>query len=137
MKPEIWGPPAWIFLHSITLEYPENPTNEDKVNMLNFINSLGNVLPCMKCKINFNTHLQKYPVDQHVLESRSKLVKWLIDIHNAVNIMNNKKELSYENCLKELLEMYNCKNDKNLLIIYILIIIIIVGICGFLFKMFL
>ena len=23
MKPEIWGPHAWMFLHSITLEYPD------------------------------------------------------------------------------------------------------------------
>ena len=47
MRPEIWGPHAWIFLHSVTLEYPDNPTDEDKQNMINFIDSLGNVLPCI------------------------------------------------------------------------------------------
>lgn len=136
MKPEIWGPHAWIFLHSITLEYPENPTNDDKVNMLNFINSLGNVLPCQKCRVNFNNHLQKHPVNQYVLSSRSNLVKWLIDIHNDVNVMNNKKELPYEKCVKDLLGLYNCKNNNNF-IIYILVIITVAAICGVLFKMFL
>ena len=32
MEPEIWGPHAWQFLHSITLSYPDNPTFEDKNN---------------------------------------------------------------------------------------------------------
>ena len=32
MNPKIWGPHAWIFLHSITLNYPENPTPELKKN---------------------------------------------------------------------------------------------------------
>ena len=30
MDPKVWGPNAWIFLHSITMNYPKNPTNEDK-----------------------------------------------------------------------------------------------------------
>jgi len=37
MRADIWGPHAWIFLHSISLEYPDNPTNIDKNNMKNFI----------------------------------------------------------------------------------------------------
>ena len=90
MKPEVWGPHAWIFLHSITLEYPNNPTNEDKLNIKNFFNSVGLVLPCQKCRLNFNSHLKKYPLTDKVLESKSSLVKWMIDIHNCVNVMNNK-----------------------------------------------
>ena len=26
MEPNIWGPGAWTFLHSITFQYPENPS---------------------------------------------------------------------------------------------------------------
>ena len=33
-NPEIWGPGAWLFLHTITLNYPTNPTFEDKENYL-------------------------------------------------------------------------------------------------------
>ena len=36
MEPEIWGPHAWQFLHSITLSYPDNPTLEDKNNHAQF-----------------------------------------------------------------------------------------------------
>ena len=29
MESEVWGPSAWTFLHTVTLNYPEEPTNED------------------------------------------------------------------------------------------------------------
>ena len=32
MEPKIWGEHAWIFLHTITLNYPEEPTFSDKYN---------------------------------------------------------------------------------------------------------
>lgn len=135
MKPDVWGPHAWIFLHSITLEYPDNPTSEDKVNIVNFINSLGPVLPCQKCRINFKSHIEKYPLTEEVLKSKTNLVKWMIDIHNCVNEMNNKCKLSYEESLKEILKLYNC-NNKNLIIISIMTVLVIIVICFFLLKMF-
>ena len=135
MKPDVWGPHAWIFLHSITLEYPDNPTDEDKVNIVNFINSLSLVLPCQKCRINFGLHLEKYPLTNKVLESKTNLVKWMIDIHNCVNVTNNKKELSYEDSLKEILKLYNSDN-KNLIIILAIILFVLVVIGIFLFNMF-
>ena len=75
MKPEIWGPCAWIFLHSITLNYPNIPDIKEKNNMKNFIYSLAEILPCIKCKNNFKSHLQRYPLDDNILNSRKNLVK--------------------------------------------------------------
>ena len=127
MKPEIWGPHAWLFLHSITLEYPDKPSEQDKRDMIDFINSLGKVLPCMKCRNNFKTHLQKYPLDNKALESKKNLVKWLIDIHNCVNGVKKCKELSYDDALNELLKHYETTipqfNMFWLLYIFLFIII--------------
>lgn len=136
MKPEVWGPHAWIFLHSITLEYPDYPTGEDKRNMSNFMNSLKYVLPCEKCRINFENHLEQYPLTNDILSSKSNLIKWLIDIHNSVNKMNNKRVLSYEESLKGLLKLYDCNNNKSYMIIYIFMIILFITICVCLFKIF-
>ena len=36
IKPNIWGPHGWKFLHYVSLGYPENPTPEDKINYKNF-----------------------------------------------------------------------------------------------------
>ena len=39
-NPEVWGPGAWLFLHTISLNYPTNPTYEDKENYKTFFTSL-------------------------------------------------------------------------------------------------
>lgn len=132
MKPDVWGPHAWIFLHSITLEYPEYPTYEDKQNMRNFINALKHILPCQKCKINFGDHLQKYPLTDNILNSKSSLIKWLIDIHNSVNKLTHKKELTYEEALAQLLKLYDDKPNYN--IMYVGMIILLFTFCVFLIK---
>ena len=52
IKPDLWGPHLWRFLHYLSLSYPSNPTDEEKEIMLNFIESLQEVLPCEKCRYN-------------------------------------------------------------------------------------
>jgi hypothetical protein len=42
----IWGPPMWHFLHTMSFNYPVNPTQEDKEHYRDFVLSLQHVLPC-------------------------------------------------------------------------------------------
>ena len=46
MVTKIWGPVAWTLLHTISFNYPVNPTLEQKHQYRNFILSLQDVLPC-------------------------------------------------------------------------------------------
>ncbi|QKF93773.1 ERV/ALR sulfhydryl oxidase [Fadolivirus algeromassiliense] len=135
MKPDIWGPHAWIFLHSITLEYPDNPSDIDKSNMSNFIRTVGEVLPCQKCRENFKKHIDEHPLTDTVLLSKKNLVKWLIDVHNSVNLMNNKKTVSYEDALRNMLNMYD-GTQKNWMFIYISIALVIISVLVYLFNIF-
>ena len=126
MDPQVWGPPGWTFLHSITLAYPACPKKEDKEAMRTFFMNVGNVLPCDKCQSNFKKHLKKYPLTNRILCSREGLVNWLIDIHNEVNKMHGKRELSYEEVLQIYQEKYSGrKSFTNYLIILLFIIIAI------------
>ena len=130
MEPEIWGPGAWTFLHTITLNYPNNPSEDDKQNHKDFFHNLKNVIPCPNCKEHYNINLQKYPIDIN-LESKEKLVKWLINIHNEVNIKNNKKVYSYDEVIKLYDNMYKGRKvNYNM----ILIIIVLVLLCYFIYK---
>ena len=96
MDPNVWGPHAWIFLHTITLTYPHKPTNQDKINYKNFFINLGKVLPCQHCSNNYNIHLNQLPIDQFLTNKKS-LVYWLIQIHNLTNnILNKKKNVSFQ-----------------------------------------
>jgi hypothetical protein len=132
MQPEIWGPYAWNFLHIITITYPINPSEDDKHNYKTFFESLKNVLPCERCRKNFNTHLKKFPLSRDVLSSRKYLVKWLIDIHNVVNHQTGKKMLSYTEALHELKKISSKTKQESDYTLYISFIVALF-IAGFLF----
>ena len=100
MNPKFWGPHGWIFLHSVTMNYPKEPTNEDKTLYRNFFSSLKRVLPCEKCAYHYSQYLRKYPIEE-VLDDKEDFVKWLIHIHNEVNVMLNKPIKSQEEVIQE------------------------------------
>ena len=100
MEPAIWGPQAWTFLHSITLGYPENPTDMEKQKYYSFFNSLKNIIPCPNCREHYEQNFENIPIR---LDSREQLIEWLIDIHNSVNSMIGKREYSYD----EVYDTYN------------------------------
>ena len=112
INPTYWGPPAWKFLHYITLSYPDNPVDSDKVRVYNFFMNIKDVLPCEKCRFNFNDHLVKYPLDNNVLSSRYNLANWLLNIHNEVNISLGKPIFTY-NQLLEMLSSNGINANSN------------------------
>lgn len=122
MNPKVWGPHAWVFLHSVTLNYPDSPSDEEKQSMRTFFNSVKKVLPCDKCKIHFKDNLEKFPLTDKVLSSRDSLVMWLIDIHNAVNITTGKPEITYENVVST----YNSMYGEDFITVYITLILLLV-----------
>jgi len=100
MEPEIWGPSAWLFLHTVTFNYPKEPTIIDRNNYQDFFTSLQHVLPCPKCQKHYMMNLSKHPIQ---LQSRKHLVEWLLNVHNAVNIQNGKGVWTYD----DLYDKYN------------------------------
>ena len=131
MNPEVWGPPAWTFLHSITLAYPDNPSDVNKTNYENFFNALQPILPCAKCSQNYLKHLQEDPISNH-LDSKNSLVNWLINVHNKVNKINDKRELTYNEVINHYKLLYNgdlsnkpIKKSTNMTNTYLIIIFIL------------
>jgi hypothetical protein len=106
IKPDIWGPHLWRFLHYLSLSYPENPTDEEKEIMLNFLESLQEILPCEKCRYNFNKHLDN--LDMKVLDNNINFIKWMFNIHNEVNRDTGKPILSYDDFIK----MYSINHEQ-------------------------
>ena len=123
MEPNIWGPGAWLFLHSITLQYPDNPTEIDKENYKNFFESLQEVLPCPSCSEHYKNNLNKFPIR---VESKDELIEWLIDIHNEVNVVNNKEVLTYDQVKNNYKKIYNNTSNFNRAAIIIIISLIII-----------
>tara|TARA_Y100000389_G_C17383210_1_gene475524 strand:+ start:677 stop:1114 length:438 start_codon:yes stop_codon:yes gene_type:complete len=126
MDPEIWGPHAWVLLHTITLVYPHKPTNNDKQTYKNFFINLYNILPCDWCSHNYKIHLDKYPIDNY-LNSKKNIVQWLINIHNETNKLLNKNiYFTYDNFITKYKEIYKQNNTCKYNVLVLLIILLIV-----------
>ena len=98
IKPSIWGPHGWKFMHYVSLGYPIHPTNKEKEHYKTFYESLQYVLPCGKCAQNYAENLKQHPIDKS-LDSRDDVIKWVIDIHNKVNTELGKPSVPYEDAL--------------------------------------
>ena len=105
ISPDFWGKQAWHFIHSIALNYPENPTEDDKNNYILFLNSLEYVLPCPICGYHFKQNMELTPPK---LTNKTDFFNWTVDMHNEVNKSNNKPIITYEQAFKEVI-----KNGKS------------------------
>ena len=91
-----WGPPIWHYLHTMSFNYPVNPTDEDKHNYMNFILSLQHVLPCKYCRINLKTNFKQLPLKLSDMKNRDSFSRYVYELHELINKMLNKKSnLSY------------------------------------------
>jgi hypothetical protein len=91
-----WGPPMWHYLHTMSFNYPVNPTAEDKKHYRDFIINLQYVLPCKYCRINLKTNLKQMPITSAVMANRESFSRYVYELHELVNKMLKKKSnLSY------------------------------------------
>jgi len=108
MDPTVWGPNLWFIIHTFALNYPNNPSYEDKRVMEEFFNNLKSSIPCHKCKIHYRQRLQQNPIINY-LDTRQSLFKYTVDLHNQVNKSLGKKIYSYD----EAVEIFKKAYDPN------------------------
>jgi len=87
----IWGPPMWHFLHTMSFNYPINPTQEDKNNYRDFVLSLQHVLPCKYCRQNLKTNFKSLPLTMSEMKDRDSFSRYIYELHELVNRMLKKK----------------------------------------------
>ena len=114
IDPRIWGPKAWFIMYSVALTYPHKPSLEDKINTKTFYVTIGKVLPCEKCRLNFSVHLEKFPITNDTLDNRRSLVDWLININNEVNKLTKGPIVTYNDIVNKYSVEFNPENlNKN------------------------
>lgn len=97
MLTTVWGPSTWHLLHTMSFNYPVNPTCDDKRHYRDFILSLKYVLPCGKCRKNLCKNFKKAPLLWKHMESRNTFSRYVYNLHEVVNTMLKKKSgLSYD-----------------------------------------
>ena len=87
----IWGPLAWTFLHTVSFNYPINPTPSDKKHYRDYVLNLQYILPCKYCRINLKNNLNKKPLLMCYMKNRDTFSRYIYELHEVVNKMLNKK----------------------------------------------
>jgi len=91
MLTTVWGPGVWHFLHTMSFNYPVNPTIEEKNHYRNFVLSLRHVLPCKYCRMNLVTNFKQLPLTMSNMKNRETFSRYVYDLHELVNKMLHKK----------------------------------------------
>lgn len=113
MLTSVWGPAAWHLLHTISFNYPINPTEENKKQYKYFIESLGDVLPCKYCRMNLKNNLKAHPIKPCHMKNRDSFSRYIYNLHEIVNKMLGKKSgLSYCD-VRERYEHFRARCTQN------------------------
>lgn len=130
MNPEIWGPHYWFVIHSIAMNYPNNPNAVQKKDHYKFVQSLPQFIPDLKSSNNFINLIKLYPVLPY-LDSRKDFVKWTHFIHNRVNEDLGKDLISLNDFYSNYYDTYNIdernmknKNNKSIQLYFIIIFLL-------------
>ncbi len=117
IDPCYWGKSGWIFLNSIALTY--KPENKEKYKA--FIEQLPYILPCRTCGENLFKNMNSL---NEALENKEKLIKWFIDLRNAIYednlIPQNKKTM-----VETFNEIFTDNNSINTVYIYLIGLILL------------
>ena len=121
----VWGPALWHALHTISFNYPTNPTDKDKENYRDFMLSLVNILPCKYCRENLVNNYKEYPLTMECMKNRNKFSRYVYKLHETINKMLGKKSgLSYcdvreryehfrARCTEEKPKLFNFKKTRK------------------------
>ena len=109
MLTTVWGPSLWHFLHTMSFNYPNEPTNDQKHQYMNFIFSLEYILPCKYCRMNLKKNFKVVPLRISNMKNRYTFSKYIYDLHEHINKMLNKTSgLSYDS-VKERYEHFRAR----------------------------
>ena len=115
---KIWGPGAWLFLHTIAFNYKP----EKRKEYFSFFNNLANILPCKACRLNYKKNISTGPLklNRLIFKDRFTFSYWFYKLHNKISkdvygnsfYKNNKKDFL------KIVKLYNsfratCKNGCN------------------------
>ena len=113
LDPDVWGPHYWFFLHTLSISYPIKPNDVTKKIYYTFIHNLPLFIPVSEIGNSFSKLLDKYPVKPY-LDSRKSFITWMHFIHNKINVLCNKDEITLDEAMEQYYNNYKPKQNKNI-----------------------
>ena len=109
MSPSDWGPPTWIFLHTLAEKVKDTSFPLISQQLVRIMIQICNNLPCPDC----TTHAKLFWINVNIANIRSKedLINLLFVFHNSVNKRKKILPFKHENLIKykhfKLIQQYN------------------------------
>ena len=109
MSPNNWGPPTWVFLHTISEKIKDDSFPIIGNNLISFIINICNNLPCPDCSQHSKSFWSK--VNKNNIKSKTDLINILFVFHNVVNKRKRYAPFKYQDLqyykTKNIIETYN------------------------------
>ena len=86
------GPERWYVGHTLAINYPEVPTEQDRARAFINLWTLITDLPCDVCRNHATEHVKRYPPN---MSGSQAYQKWWIQFHNTVNHRLGKPLFTY------------------------------------------
>jgi hypothetical protein len=109
--PEVWGPHYWFFLQTIAHTYPLTPNAVTKRKYYDLIQNMPLFIPNPEIGDNFIALLDRYPITPY-LDNRDSLIRWIHFIHNRINRILGKEEITLFEALDDYKASYRPKQVK-------------------------
>ena len=106
LKPYSWGNSSWLFLYSIALTYPNDPTPIERQAARDMLESLQYLLPCEKCRVNFSEKLNGWVgerIDGDALDCSENFMQLIHDLEASVAALNGKTIPSFNDTKRSLM----------------------------------
>ena len=91
MLTSVWGASMWHYLHTMSFNYPVEPSKENKHYYKEFVKNLQYTLPCKYCRINLKNNFKAHPIKECHMKDRESFSRYVYELHELVNKMLNKK----------------------------------------------
>jgi len=112
----LWGPLGWMTLHSVSMLYPEIPSQTDKEILKRYMNSFRDSISCPSCQSHFKIIFQNYTASHPEWNSsRFQFFLFVVRAHNTVNRRLNKPRPA---TVQECLDMYSANTKFNSGLVY-------------------
>jgi hypothetical protein len=93
---------------TLAMGYPDTPNSVTKRKYYDFISNLPLFIPNAELGNKFSHLLDRYPVSPY-LDNRDSFLRWVHFIHNKINHLLGKEEISFASALENYLAEYRPK----------------------------
>jgi len=102
----------WLFFHSFSFAYPDNPSEEYKIETANFISNIipKNLGGCGGCQNDYKKYIDNLNIFR-IVSSKQELSTFFVDLHNYIN--NNKFEQKNKNAISSQFKITTNKSINN------------------------